>query len=104
MILLIINNSFILAGAVVKYIADSSCLKLKCCLGALEIEQLEHTNSELKQEADIALDTMASTAHHPPPRDTTQMRARPRKPMAEADIALDTMASTTHHPIPVSRK
>lgn len=62
---LIINNAFILGGAVVKYLADSDCMKLVCCKGMLKIENLHHINSEAKHEADETINTMQSTITHP---------------------------------------
>lgn len=65
LVALIINNSFILAGALAKYIGDSECVKLVCCKGMLKIENLHHINSEAKHEADETINTMQSTITHP---------------------------------------
>lgn len=64
-LVLLINNSFLLAGAIAKYIADSECMKLIFCGKALTVEGLHHTNSHLKEEADEAIDNMASTVRRP---------------------------------------
>lgn len=65
MTLLIINNSFILVGAVCKYIADSNCIKFLCCKGAIEVDGLSHINSETKQEADTMINSLVSTVVQP---------------------------------------
>jgi hypothetical protein len=41
---LIINNSFILAGALIKYIGSSECMKFMCCRGGIEIRDLHHAH------------------------------------------------------------
>lgn len=59
-LLLIVNNSFILAGAIVKYFADSQCLRFTCCR-AVEVEQLTHRNSDAREDADRDIERMSTT-------------------------------------------
>ena len=64
-LMLIVNNSFILAGACVRYLGDSTCMKMLCCRGALEIDDLRHENSKLKRDADNAINSLSSTQQTP---------------------------------------
>lgn len=63
-LVLIINNSFLLAAAIAKYLADSNCTKFLCC-GAIEIDDLQHINTSNKKDADVIIDSMTSTIQHP---------------------------------------
>lgn len=67
LLVLIINNSFLLTGTAIKYLADSNCTKFICCRGALEIDELKHLNSEGKKEADATIEQMGSMVSHPMP-------------------------------------
>lgn len=69
LLVLIINNAFVLAGAGFKYLADSNCTKFICCRGALEIDDIKHANSDLKKEADFTIDSMNSTIRQPIPHE-----------------------------------
>jgi hypothetical protein len=50
---LIINNSFILAGALIKYIGSSECMKFMCCRGGIEIRDLHHAHMPPQGEEQI---------------------------------------------------